>query len=459
MRLKIKQLITILLLFISLSIFSACSLNNDNNNSKLPDNISESIINEEVLNQIISEEIYVKEMLVVEDRVSELLIQEDRIEEVVSCKSIYVSQGNIEEFSNNSQTAELFGDDIKLAPLLTKVAIGTGVIITLSILKIKNLDGLVGNIVASAAPAAIKYAKAGAKLGTLYGGLTGAIDKIDESGRTTAILGFSMSIAGFVGATIAAVLAAPTGGSTSAAVAFGVKLGFAGISLAASTMAGYNMVKKLTTTDSHDIDWNNIDWNKVGVSAAEQALNNAADGFVWGSVIGAINGGVEGYQKYEKFNTPYSSKSERVRYTPKDGNGGHWTGSRGESTFILDKPITLKNGVVVDRISYTNGVPDFSKYSLRQVSIPNMTNNRITNFSQADELLADYWSKIKYNGKIWSPREVSSFRSSNGYTWHEMNNMKTMQLVPTEVNASFGHLGGVGEYNAMLAQNGGLGFD
>ena len=73
-----------------------------------------------------------------------------------------------------------------------------------------------------------------------------------------------------------------------------------------SAMAGYNMVKKLTTTDSHDIDWNNIDWNKVGVSAAEQALNNAADGFVWGSVIGAINGGVEGYQKYEKFNKRFN---------------------------------------------------------------------------------------------------------------------------------------------------------
>ena len=40
-----------------------------------------------------------------------------------------------------------------------------------------------------------------------------------------------------------------------------------------------------------------------------------------------------------------------------------------------------------------------------------------------------------------------------------MNNMKTMQLVPTEVNGSFGHLGGVGEYNAMQAQKGGVDFD
>ena len=40
-----------------------------------------------------------------------------------------------------------------------------------------------------------------------------------------------------------------------------------------------------------------------------------------------------------------------------------------------------------------------------------------------------------------------------------MNNMKTMQLVPSEVNGTFGHPGGVGEYNAMIGQKGGNDFD
>ena len=31
---------------------------------------------------------------------------------------------------------------------------------------------------------------------------------------------------------------------------------------------------------------------------------------------------------------------------------------------------------------------------------------------------------------------------------HELNDTKTMQLVPTEINATFGHLGGVGEINS-----------
>lgn len=454
----LKKFFLSCLLIAVITFLLSCSQDNKNNNSNLPDVISEDIINEEVINQVISEEIYVKEMLVVEDKVSELLIQDDRIKEIVTCKSIYIAQNNIEEFSNNSQTAELFGDNIKLAPLLTKVAIGTGVIITLTVLKIANLDGFVGAVVASAAPAALKGAVGGAGVGTLFGGLTGAIDKIDETGRTTAILGFSMSVVGFVGATIAAVLAVPTGGSTSAAVAFGVKLGFAGISLAASAMAGYKMVKKLTTTDSHEIDWNNVDWNKVGVSAAEQAINNATDGYVWGSVIGAINGGVEGYQRYEKFNTPYTSKKQRIDRVPK--NNGHWTGKTGESTFISDEPIILDDGQIVDRITYVNGIPDFSKYSLRQVEISNMSSIREKNFNQADEILSKYWTSIKYNNKSsWSARDIYNFRHENGYTWHEMSNMKTMQLVPTSIHEKFRHCGGIAEVKAMMGQQGGLDFD
>jgi NAD+--asparagine ADP-ribosyltransferase len=33
---------------------------------------------------------------------------------------------------------------------------------------------------------------------------------------------------------------------------------------------------------------------------------------------------------------------------------------------------------------------------------------------------------------------------------HELNDVKTMQLVPTEVNSDIGHLGGIGEINAIF---------
>ena len=466
---NVKRLCTLILSFFVLVSLFSCSNEQYTSRESWSDNIeqdviidgenSEDSINEEILNQIISEEVYIKEILVIEDKITELLIQEDKIKEVISCTTIYVPQENINEFSEHGQMNRVFGNNIDLGPLLTKVAIGTGVIITLAIMSVVGLEGAVGSIVAAAAPAALK----GAAIGTLFGGFTGATtgaaDVIDESGRTSAIIGFSVAVVGFVIATISTVLAIPSGGSTAANVAFGVKLAIAGISLASASYAGYNMVKTLTTTDTNSIDWSNVDWNKVGVSAAEQAINTSADGYMWGSVIGAVEGGLEGYESYEKYGTPYSKYKARLDRTPVDGERGHWTGERGESDFVLDEPITCKNGTVVDRISYKNGVPDFSDYAIRQVTISNMTDNRTSNFRQADELLAEYWTKIKFTGQKWSARDVSNYRTLNGLTWHEMNNMKTMQLVPTEINATWGHLGGVSEYGWMVGKHGGNNFD
>ena len=65
----------------------------------------------------------------------------------------------------------------------------------------------------------------------------------------------------------------------------------------------------------------------------------------------------------------------------------------------------------------------------------------------------------KHNGKTWSASDVRKYRKSNGLTWHEMNDLKHMQLVPSEVNATFGHLGGCGEYNAMINCTGGVIYD
>ena len=110
-------------------------------------------------------------------------------------------------------------------------------------------------------------------------------------------------------------------------------------------------------------------------------------------------------------------------------------------------------------MTYRNGVPDFSTVQKVQVKIPNMTDNRPKNFKQADKVLAELWTKIKYDGKSWTVTDVEVYRTNNGFTWHEMNNMESMQLIPTEFNAGFGHLGGVGEYNAMIGQEGVSDFD
>ena len=41
--------------------------------------------------------------------------------------------------------------------------------------------------------------------------------------------------------------------------------------------------------------------------------------------------------------------------------------------------------------------------------------------------------------------------SENNYTWHELNDCKTIQMVPSPINhLVFKHLGGVGEINIGL---------
>jgi len=474
----LNRIISFLLIVVMLVSTTACSSETPNNTGLsdpngqiIAENIEEeTVLTENTLTEFITSEIYLEELVIAEDKISELLLEEETISEVLLCKTIYVPQDSIDEFSENSQTAGLFGEDVDLAPVLKKVAIGTGVIVTLVVLKRAGLPDPIASAVVAAADESLKFAAGGAAIGSLFGGLTGASDEIDQSGRTSAVIGFATATAGLILSIVSLVAAAPSAGSTTVTLAAGIKLVIAGVSVIAATAgtayAGYNAVKTFTSTDGTDIDWDNIDWEKVGVSSAEQAINYGADGYMWGSIIGAVYGGAEGYDFYQKYNTPYSAYNARIMQTPKDDEFGHWSGDRGESEYIYDKSKTIRISedryVTVEagtKVTYRNGVPDFSPFQEAQVKIPSMTNSRTRNFKQADEALAEYWTKIKHNNQTWTARDVEAYRTSNGLTWHEMNNMESMQLVPTEVNAGFGHLGGVGEYNVMIGEEGVTEFD
>ena len=474
----IRRIISILLTVSLLFSLTACATDApvntgllDPNPQIIAENIEEeTILTENTLTEFITSEIYLEEMVIAEDKISELLLEEETINEVLLCKTIYVPQDNIEEFAANSQTAGLFGDNINLKAVLAKVAVGTGVIVTLVVLKKAGLPDPVASMVVAAADKSLQFAETGAAIGSLYGGLTGATDELDASGRTSAVIGFATATAGLILTIISLVGEIPSGGSTTITAAAGIKLVIAGISVVAATAgtayAGYNAVKTFTSTDGTDIDWDNIDWARLGVSSAEQAINYGADGYMWGSIIGTVYGGAEGYDFYQKYNTPYSQYNSRLVQTPKDDEFGHWTGERGESEYVYDKSKTIRISedryVTVEagtKVNYQNCVPDFSPFQEAQVRIPRMTDNRTRNFNQADEALAEYWTKIKHNNQTWTAEAVKEYRTSNGLTWHEMNNMESMQLVPTEVNAGFGHLGGVGEYNAMVGAEGVTEFD
>ena len=68
--------------------------------------------------------------------------------------------------------------------------------------------------------------------------------------------------------------------------------------------------------------------------------------------------------------------------------------------------------------------------------------DRNANFRQADELLVRELEKTR--------REIVKFRKENKLTWHEFNDMTSMQLVPSIINSKFGHLGGVSEVKKLL---------
>ncbi|OPG94627.1 hypothetical protein B2I21_30430, partial [Chryseobacterium mucoviscidosis] len=137
-----------------------------------------------------------------------------------------------------------------------------------------------------------------------------------------------------------------------------------------------------------------------------------------------------------------STYQERLNQTPV--NNGKWTGERGESTFISDKPEVKPylDEAGVKGVEYKNAMPDLSPFSKAEFEITGMSSSRTSNFSKADKLLAEQWSTPE---KQWTKAEVAIWRTKNKYTWHELNDGKTIQLVPSSVNSKFGHLGGVSE--------------
>ncbi|WP_121616431.1 T7SS effector LXG polymorphic toxin [Virgibacillus halodenitrificans] len=155
-----------------------------------------------------------------------------------------------------------------------------------------------------------------------------------------------------------------------------------------------------------------------------------------------------GYTRGFDVEPKYSSYDQRVKTTPV--NKGDWSNERAESLFISDKTGEIQkylDEAGVDGVEYKNGMPDFSPFSKGEIKLANMTNDRKLNFSTADKELAEKWSTQEQK---WTAEDVADWREDNKYTWHELNDLETIQLVPSEINRIFKHLGGVGEYNIKV---------
>ncbi|MBK5452155.1 HNH endonuclease [Bacillus sp. TH22] len=215
-----------------------------------------------------------------------------------------------------------------------------------------------------------------------------------------------------------------------------------------------------------------------------QEAHDASKASIQSRISNLESGGVKGTGNREAEVPPAfrqtdfaSSYEARYNQTPSPINSKvEFEGIRGESLSTLKPPPDPKLKRILDEagikgIQYKNGVPDFSPVSKAQIEIDYMlggkgnygTKARTYNFAQADQKLAD-----KLNDSVELARQfgmepggvtakdIDKYRTKNQLTWHEVNDVKIMQLVPTEINKRFGHLGGVGEINAGAFEPGGF---
>ncbi|MGG1844052.1 HNH endonuclease [Brevibacillus agri] len=172
-----------------------------------------------------------------------------------------------------------------------------------------------------------------------------------------------------------------------------------------------------------------------------------------------------------------SSYEARLNQTPGPDNPKvAFEGTRGESKCALKPPPDpqlkkILDEAGIDGIQYKNAVPDFSPVAKAEFEIDYMlggignrgSNARRANFAQADQKLADQLNsspelarKFGMEAGGIKARDIERYRERNKLTWHELNDVKTIQLVPTKINSTFGHLGGVGEINAGAFEYGGF---
>lgn len=139
--------------------------------------------------------------------------------------------------------------------------------------------------------------------------------------------------------------------------------------------------------------------------------------------------------------------------------GGKWSGKEGDSKWVPndsevpnDKHGTnpegktwkeIKDKYHIKDVPFKDGEPDFSEVSKGNVEIDDFTDDRDSNFSQADEKLAEQ--------KWCTPEEVAAWRKEHKYTWHECGDCKTMQKVPTEVHGNVPHSGGISRKKQEMA--------
>ncbi len=164
----------------------------------------------------------------------------------------------------------------------------------------------------------------------------------------------------------------------------------------------------------------------------------------------------------DKFNEFYGT-------APKNSTGGHWTGDRANSTYILSKQNTYYNECKqcgMQECTYNNSFePDFTKAthpnSVVEVSdlYEKYTSNELskrgggkTSFQEVaqnrmaqnlDSELRSWWRQNHKNELYDQYKAFYEWRDAHNLVPHEDANCKTMRLVNRSVHKAFTHAGGI----------------
>lgn len=218
--------------------------------------------------------------------------------------------------------------------------------------------------------------------------------------------------------------------------------------------SGFEGGESSTETDSGDSSFDALEGDMESAVEVREDTENSVTENLEGNLDEAAALRNENNMPPENTENSSHENTESNHYKNCPVNNGKWEnpdgseGKRGESKWIPEREyvpqkanpdgktwgqIMDENGI--DGIEFKNGEPDFSEISKANIEIENFTSSRTDNFDQADMKLAEKWD--------CDPDEVAKWRSDNHYTWHECCDMKTMQLVPSEIHNNVTHRGGI----------------
>lgn len=161
--------------------------------------------------------------------------------------------------------------------------------------------------------------------------------------------------------------------------------------------------------------------------------------------------------------TTIAESGSIVRYKNIPKNNGHWLGEPGNSKWkpdlgFIPKKLNPQNKSMgsiladnkIDGVNFKQGAPDLRKVAQDTVKIDNYTVSRPKNFAQADSKLAEIYNKQGLNEHAWTKGDIARLRKSEGLTWHERADMKTLDLVKSDLHANVSHSGGISELKKVM---------